>query len=293
MKALVLAAGGGTRLKPVTDYVQKCMIPFFGKPFLAYSLENLCNFFSEIAIVVNHRMDDIKGCFGESFMGSSVHFIHQKNLSGTGGAVLEAEEFLGGHDYLLLLADVFVTRNLIEKISGMDGNILTVTKVHDGENHNGIALEESRVKAVKCRSDYVDVGLYKLTPAFTQTLRDLNQCREENLRGELRLMQGFRKLIEDGETVGYQVLPAPWVQTGDHEGVGGVLAVKDFLREYLRRGADFENSSVDCEAEDSEIINSVVFGPGKIIDCRIENSLVYAGKDLEGLSICDTLKALA
>jgi len=293
MKALVLAAGEGTRLKPVTDYVQKCMIPFFGKPFLAYSLENLCNFFSEIAIVVNHRMDDIRGYFGENFMGSSVHYIHQKDLSGTGGAVLEAEAFLAGSDYLLLLADVFVTRNLIEKISGMDGNILTVTKVPDGENHNGIALEESRVKAVKCRSDFVDVGLYKLTPAFTRTLRGLNQSCKENLRGELRLMQGFKKLIEDGQTPGYQVQPPPWVQTGDHEGLSGVLAVKDFLREYLRRGADHENSSVDCEAEDSQIINSVVFGPGKITDCRIENSVVYAGRELKELRISDALEAFA
>ena len=292
MKALILAAGEGTRLKPVTDYVQKCMIPFFGKPFLAYSLENLCNFFSEIAIVVNYRMEDIKEYFSENFMGSAIHYVCQKDLSGTGGSVLEAEHFLAGHDYLLLLADVFITKNLIEKISGMDGNILTVVKVPDGENHNGIALEEGRVKAVKCESDYVDVGLYKLTPAFTQALKGLNQRRREESPGELRLMQGFRKLLEDGQTVGYQVQLPPWVQMGDHEGVSGVLAAKDFFREYLRRDADYENSSVDCEVEDSEIINSVVFGPGKLTRCRIENSLVYAGRDVDGLHISGALEAL-
>ena len=155
-------------------------------------------------------------------------------------------------------------------------------------------LEGSKVAAIKEKSDFVDVGIYKLTPPFMQALKSAKTflSSQQGAGGELRLMAGFRMLIHNGQMRGYDVLATPWVQIGDHEGLRGILSARDFFERYLRRQGDFERSSVDCEAENSQIINSVVFGHGKLTDCRIENSLVYVGKEVAGLHISNSIEAV-
>jgi len=294
MKALILAAGEGRRLQPVTAFVPKCMIPFFGKPFLGYSIENLCNSFSEVGIVVNYLKDKVQDFFGEKFANSSIHYVEQRNLGGTGDAVLAAEPFVGNEEFLLLLGDVFAPKKLVRRISSAPGNVLTATRVADPENHNPILLKGSGVAAIKERSDFVDAGIYKLTPAFMQALKSARNSisRGRPASGELRLMAGFKELLASGQAVGYEALAGPWVQIGDHEGLRGILSAKDFFRRYLGRKADFEESSVDCSAENSKIINSVVFGPGRLEDCRIENSLAYVSRVAEGIRISDAIEAV-
>ena len=69
MKAIILAAGRGERLRPITDHVPKPLIPFFRRPFLDYTLRELRGLVDEAVLVVHHRLDQVRQTLGEACGG--------------------------------------------------------------------------------------------------------------------------------------------------------------------------------------------------------------------------------
>ena len=79
MKGIILAAGMGTRLKPLTDVTPKCLVPVNGKPMLEYQLECLARAgLPEIVLIVGYRADQIIGRIGNYFQGMAITYV--KNL---------------------------------------------------------------------------------------------------------------------------------------------------------------------------------------------------------------------
>ncbi len=105
MKAVILAAGEGKRLRPFTDSVPKPMIKIGGKPILEYTLDILPREVDEVGLVVGYRRETITKHFGETFGGRKLAYIVQPEPRGTGEALLRARNFLNGEPFLLLYAD--------------------------------------------------------------------------------------------------------------------------------------------------------------------------------------------
>lgn len=106
MKALVLAAGRGSRLGERTDEHNKCMLPMFGKPLVQYSLENAVRAgVSEIVVVVGYRAEDVINGFGIDFEGTRVQYVIQDDPHGLVHAIETAAPAIGREDFMLLLAD--------------------------------------------------------------------------------------------------------------------------------------------------------------------------------------------
>ena len=106
MKALVLAAGRGSRLNERTDERTKCMLPMFGKPLIQYSLENAARAgVSEIVVVVGYRAEQIINRFGIEFDGVRVQYVLQAEPQGLVHAIECSREAIGGEDFMLFLAD--------------------------------------------------------------------------------------------------------------------------------------------------------------------------------------------
>lgn len=108
MRILVLAAGKGSRLRPYTDTINKCMIPVSGKPLLYYNLLQClqaCLVISEIIIVVGYRKEQIQDYFGAEFQGIKIRYVHQETLNGIAGAVALASPVLQGEPFLMTLGD--------------------------------------------------------------------------------------------------------------------------------------------------------------------------------------------
>jgi len=95
VKAMVLAAGRGTRLRPLTNAIPKPMIPFAGKPMLEYVVRLLAQHgFDEIVINLYHLPEIIEEYFGDgSAWGVSIHYSLEEDLLGTAGAVRKVAEF--------------------------------------------------------------------------------------------------------------------------------------------------------------------------------------------------------
>jgi dTDP-glucose pyrophosphorylase len=111
MKALVLAAGRGSRLGDGTSGLNKCMLPLCGAPLVQYSLENAVHAaVSEIVVVVGYRAQDVINAFGIDFRGTRIQYVIQENPSGLVHAIETARPAIGDDDFMLLLADEILWR---------------------------------------------------------------------------------------------------------------------------------------------------------------------------------------
>lgn len=107
MRALLLAAGMGSRLRPITDTVPKCMVPIMGRPLLDYWLELLgpapdC---SEIIINTHHLPEPVRRYVAQSPYRSKITLVHEDALLGTGGTLIRQLPRLLGDDALVAHAD--------------------------------------------------------------------------------------------------------------------------------------------------------------------------------------------
>ncbi len=106
MRALLLAAGLGTRLRPLTNTVPKCLVPIKGKPLLAIWFERLSDAGIRPFIVNTHYLaGQVEHFVRESPWNSSVSLVHEAQLLGTAGTLLANLDFFQGEDGMLVHAD--------------------------------------------------------------------------------------------------------------------------------------------------------------------------------------------
>jgi mannose-1-phosphate guanylyltransferase len=106
MRALLLAAGLGTRLRPLTDRMPKCLVPIHGKPLLGYWLDLLLGAGIEQVLVNTHYLPDVvRGYVATSPWRARITLAHEDRLLGTGGTVLQNRAFLEGGAFLVAHAD--------------------------------------------------------------------------------------------------------------------------------------------------------------------------------------------
>ena len=106
MRALLLAAGLGTRLRPLTNYLPKCLVPIRGRPLLDYWLETLVNGgVSEILINTHYLAPLVVEFLKRSEWSQWVTIVHEERLLGTGGTILKNRAFFKNEPFLVAHAD--------------------------------------------------------------------------------------------------------------------------------------------------------------------------------------------
>lgn len=130
MRALLLAAGRGTRLRPWTDHTPKCMVPVAGKPTLVRALEWLRrNGVTDVAINLHHRPARVTEHLGDGGrFGVRIHYSYESQLRGTAGALDACRQWLGQEPFLVLYADNIVGCELsaLERTHRRNGATLTI-----------------------------------------------------------------------------------------------------------------------------------------------------------------------
>jgi NDP-sugar pyrophosphorylase family protein len=115
MKAMVLAAGYGTRLGELTREVPKPMLPLAGEPLLAHTLRYLAGHgFDEVMVNLHFMPEMIRGYFGNGARwGVRLHYVEEKELLGTAGAVKNVESFFRDvDDFLVIYGDLLIDQDL-------------------------------------------------------------------------------------------------------------------------------------------------------------------------------------
>jgi glucose-1-phosphate thymidylyltransferase len=280
VQAVILTAGRGTRLLPVTNHVPKPLIPFWGRPFVHYLLDNLLGRVDETVLVVAED-GELEAALGESYRGMPLRYVVQPDPEGTGDATLRARHILD-EEFLLLLGDTCPHPETVDAIINARGEAAqTVIAEDDLENHLGVTFNDEFIVERLWADDacFVDAGMFRLTQDVCDRIE---AC--EPIRGELRILQGLNALLEEGREVSAVELPQPWLQYGDHEGVSGVCRVMDQIRMYANGADEGRDSSIEITHSDCEISNSLVFGPGQLAGCKITDSLVYCDTRVEGIT---------
>ncbi|MFG2227273.1 glucose-1-phosphate thymidylyltransferase [Streptomyces sp. NPDC048644] len=269
MKALVLAGGTGSRLRPITHTSAKQLVPVANKPVLFYGIESLVAAgITEIGIVTGDTAPEIEAAVGDGTrFGAEISYLPQERPLGLAHAVLIARDWLGDDDFVMYLGDNFIVGGITELVEGFradrpDAGIL-LTKVADPTAFGVAELDtEGRVtrleeKPAAPRSDLALVGVYLFTPAVHDAVRAIGP----SARGELEITDAIQWLVDQGHTVSPTVISGYWKDTGN---VTDMLEVNRSVLEDVDPARD---GTVDA---DSELIGRVRVEAGaRVIRSRI------------------------
>jgi UDP-N-acetylglucosamine diphosphorylase / glucose-1-phosphate thymidylyltransferase / UDP-N-acetylgalactosamine diphosphorylase / glucosamine-1-phosphate N-acetyltransferase / galactosamine-1-phosphate N-acetyltransferase len=140
MQAVILAAGKGTRMRPLTYDIPKPMLSVKGRPLLEYILDAVPDDISEIILVVNYLGDQIQNHFNGQYKGKKIIYVRHDELDGTGGAVKCAKDFIKDR-FLVLNGDDLYLKADIEKLCAEEYAVLG-WKVEDPRKYGVIKTDE-------------------------------------------------------------------------------------------------------------------------------------------------------
>ena len=150
MKAIILAGGLGTRLRPLTDNIPKPLLPIKNKPTMQWAIENLKKHgITEIVLAISFFADKIQEYFGDgNQLGVNLSYSVEKEPLGTGGAVKQAFQ-LAGDEFVLIWGDNLMDINIkqmIEKHRQYNGLVtMALTPREDVENFGVATLEGDKI----------------------------------------------------------------------------------------------------------------------------------------------------
>ena len=224
MKGVILAAGKGTRLMPLTKVIPKILLPIYDKPMIYYSLELLKELgVNDILVVVsdtNKEMIRDQLGFGEEF-GVKITYEIQKVQDGSGGAFKVSREFLNGEGCALLFADnIFIGRNLnkIKNVVEMNmkegySTIFAYT-VQDARRFGVLEIDKNDVvvsfeeKPENPKSNLISTGLFFYdNTIFDKVDKIKMSSRGENEMAEVNAMylseEKLKAVVMDNEVKWY------------------------------------------------------------------------------------------
>jgi bifunctional UDP-N-acetylglucosamine pyrophosphorylase/glucosamine-1-phosphate N-acetyltransferase len=211
MKAVLLAAGAGERLLPLTATRPKHLIKVAGKPILQYCLEAVKHAGINEAIIVTHYMgDSIRGYFGDgSQLGLKITYVEQPKILGTGNAAGVAEPYLDG-DFVLIYGDLLFGQKAVKDVlakfnSKETAAVIGVIPVDRPENYGIIEkAADGKVKGIiekpapgKAPSNLANAGVY----VFSKAVFDKIRQTKASVRGEWELTDAITMLAEEDKTV--------------------------------------------------------------------------------------------
>lgn len=229
MKAVILAAGKGVRMLPLTADKPKPLIEINGKPFLMHLIERLHDAGFEdkdIAIVVGYKGEKIEEFLAENDLDITV--IVQQALLGTGDAVYHARQFVDEDDFIVVGGDNLFSADDLLRIQQEDEFCyVSGWKVEDPSRygvlvHKGEMLLEVVEKPKEFVSNLINAGLYKFTPDIFEALEQI----EISERGELELTDAI-SLLAEGRKVKVMMLQDYWLDLGKKE---DIEKVEEFLK---------------------------------------------------------------
>ncbi|MCI0816522.1 MAG: phosphocholine cytidylyltransferase family protein, partial [Chloroflexi bacterium] len=156
MQAVILAAGQGTRLRPLTDHRPKCLVEVEGQPILRYQLEALCEVgVRECIVVVGHRAAQVRSAFGSRFLGLSITYVENEVFETTNNIYslwLARREITG--DMLLLEGDLlFEPALLMDLLDSPYENVAVVDRFRFPMNGTVILAHGDRASAMVLKLD--------------------------------------------------------------------------------------------------------------------------------------------
>lgn len=231
MKAVVLAAGKGTRMLPLTADKPKHMIVVNGRPFIDYIVQSLQKVgLKDIAVVVNYKKEFLEAHLRKNY--PEIVTIDQGEPRGTGHAVSVAERFVGKEEFVVIMGDNLYSPRDMEAVASLGQNVVAGYDVDNPSLYGVLVTNNGKLaKIVEKPKDppgnLINTGLYKFTPEIFDVLRHVTLSPRE----EYELTDAITALAQKGRVFVYK-LQDYWLDFGRPE---DVQKLEKFLKERGRR----------------------------------------------------------
>jgi bifunctional UDP-N-acetylglucosamine pyrophosphorylase/glucosamine-1-phosphate N-acetyltransferase len=185
---IILAAGKGTRLKPLTDTIPKPLLKIAGKTIIQHNLDGIVDLVSEAIVVIGHKKDAYEARLGSEYRGIPIRYVIQEDQMGTGHAAACVRGHIAAGPCFVIYGDDLYDPAMFRKLSTHQ-NALIGKKKEDWANYGVLrvsgdgALIELVEKPTEYISDLVNIGVFKLDSSFLDTIDEVTP----SIRAELEL----------------------------------------------------------------------------------------------------------
>ncbi|HTX55994.1 MAG TPA: sugar phosphate nucleotidyltransferase [Candidatus Acidoferrales bacterium] len=291
MRAVVMAGGEGSRLRPLTSRRPKPLAPIANKPVMHHIVDLLAKHgITDVVATLHYLADEI-----ETYFGDTLQYVVEDTPLGTAGAVKMAEKLLGGERFVIISGDAMTDVDLSALIEAHEraGNVATIAlwRVNNPLEF-GVVITDDDGKITRFLekpswgevfSDTINTGIYVLEP---EVLEYMEAGKNYDFSKDI-----FPLLLRDGKRLGGHVIEDYWADVGNlqqyQQANYDALSGSVRTRRPLVQLADTVWAGAGCEIDPSATIrgyvqfgDGVTVGPGALIDgpaCVGSGSIVEAG----------------
>ena len=223
LKAIILSAGEGSRMRPLTLTKPKTMLPVAGKPIIQYNIESLRdNGITDILLIVRYKEEMVRNYFGDgSDFGVNIFYKTQKDFLGTANAISYGEDFIDDSIIVLngdIILDDEIIHEIIKKYNYLTPDtLMLLTEVEDPSAFGVVEIENGNIKSIvekpkreEAPSNLVNAGIY----IFNKDIFDKIRKTEISERGEYEITDSVSLQIKDNKTVIGHKTSKDWIDVG-------------------------------------------------------------------------------
>ena len=225
-RAVVLAAGRGTRMRELTNDVPKPMIEVRGKPVLQHIVQGLRDAgVRKFLVIVGYHAEAVRNFFEDGRRHNiAIEYATQAVRDGTGRVVNLARNFTGESPFVLSYGDILISpvnyKRIVDLPDHMEA-VITVTRAEDVSKGGAVFVNEQmelvdlreKPKPGEPTSPWYNAGLYAFRPSIFEFIAKL----EPSPRGEYELTDAIRALAQSGKKVQALELTGEWADVRDPE----------------------------------------------------------------------------
>ena len=223
MKAVILSAGEGSRMRPLTLTRPKTMLPVAGKPIIQYNIEALKESgITDILLIVNYHEDIVKEYFGDgSKFGVNISYKTQEDFIGTANAISYAKDFIN-ESIMVLNGDVILRRDVLKEIinefeAEKPDTLMLLTEVDNPSSFGVVEIDGKNIKNIiekpkpeEAPSNLINAGIY----VFNQDIFSKIAETEVSERGEYEITDSVLMQVDEGKNVIGLTTDNSWIDVG-------------------------------------------------------------------------------
>ena len=297
MKGIILAAGKGTRMAPLTDRRPKPLVPLLGRPMIEHILTGgAAAGVDDWTIVVGPFREQVMEHLGDGdALGVRIRYVVQEVANGNGAAALLCEEHIGDEPFVLSFGDIMTHPEnypqLVSEISSGDWDtVITLNYMDDPYEGAAVYVEDGRVQKIiekppkgASTTNFNNSGVFGFTPLIFEMIR----ATPVSERGEYELTQAVGTMLDSGRAIGAFELEGYW---WDVARPGDILDLEPVM---LAGAAPPDGILVDPSAEvagDAKISGPALIGAGARVAASAIGPNTSLGRDAqvaEGCTVTD------